>query len=130
MPNNHQLLRAYVAGSESAFRELVRSYVQLVYSAALRLVNGDASLAQDVTQIVFADLAREAGNISDRVMLGGWLHRHTCFVASKLMRTERRRRQREKLAMEMNAGPGHSETNLAQVAPILDEAIDQLGAQD
>ena len=63
-------------------------------------------------------------------MLGGWLHEHTRFVAGKLMRTERRRQLRERQAAEMNAIEDHSESNLAQVAPVLDEAIGQLDAED
>src|SRR4029077_8388761 len=126
-----QLLAEYATtGSEAAFRELVACYVDLVYSAAVRLVNGDTHLAQDVTQTVFADLARMARKLSREVMLGGWLHRHTCFVASKTMRGERRRRARERQSVEMNALQDHTETGLARVAPILDEAINQLGAAD
>jgi DNA-directed RNA polymerase specialized sigma24 family protein len=88
MTDGQQLLAQYAeSGSEVAFRDLVTRYVDLVYSAAIRLVNGDTHLAQDVTQTVFADLARMARKLSREVMLGGWLHRHTCFVASKTMRS-------------------------------------------
>ena len=93
-------------------------------------MNGDLHLAQDVTQTVFADLSRLARSLSSDVMLGGWLHRHTCFVASKTMRAERRRVARERQAVEMNAIEDHSAANLALVAPVLDEAINQLNAED
>ena len=53
----------------------------------------------------------------------GWLHRDTCFVAGKAMRSQRRRQARERQAAEMNALTDHSQT-LAQIAPVLDEAID------
>ena len=57
MTESQQLLAQYVgSGSETAFRELVTRYVDLVHSAAVRLVNGDTHLAEDVTQMVFADL--------------------------------------------------------------------------
>lgn len=131
MTETKQLLAQYAeTGSEPAFRELTSRYVDLVHSAALRLVNGDLHLAQDVTQTVFADLARLARSLSSDVMLGGWLHRHTCFVASKTMRAERRRVARERQAVEMNAIEDHSAANLALVAPVLDEAINQLSAED
>ncbi len=131
MTEHSTLFAEYVAsGSEQAFRELVARYLDLVYSTAVRLVSGDTHRAQDVAQTVFVDLARKAPALPRDVMLGGWLHRHTCFVASKIMRGERRRQFRERQAVEMNALQDHSEVNLTEVAPLLDEAINQLGAQD
>jgi RNA polymerase sigma factor (sigma-70 family) len=125
------LLAAYAkTGSEAAFRELLTRYVDLVYSAAVRLVGNDADLAKDVTQTVFVDLARKAQDLPQDLMIGGWLHHHTVFVASTLLRSERRRQARERQAIEMNALEDHAKENLAQIAPILDEAIDQLGAED
>ena len=131
MTDSGTLLAEYVKdGSEPAFRELVTRYVDLVYSAAVRLVEGDRHLAEDVAQTVFADLARLARSFPTGVMLGGWLHRHTCYVAATLLRGERRRRARERQAVEMNALQDHSEANLALLAPLLDEAINQLGSTD
>ena len=125
------MLAEYVTdGSEPAFRELVRRYLDLVYSAAARLVQDERHLAEDVAQTVFADLARLAGSLPEDVLLGGWLHRHTCFVAATLLRGERRRRARERQAVEMNAIPDHPEPNLALIAPVLDQAINQLGTAD
>jgi hypothetical protein len=61
---SQELLRAYVPEhSEPAFEQLVRSYIDLVYSAALRRISGATLLAQDVTQIVFTDLARKAASL-------------------------------------------------------------------
>jgi RNA polymerase sigma factor (sigma-70 family) len=118
------------SGSESAFRELVARYIDLVYCTALRLVGGDTHLAQDVAQLVFVDLARKASTLPGDLFLGGWLYRDTCFVAGKIMRGERRRQARERQAAEMNTQPDHSAANLAKVVPILDEAISELGATD
>src|ERR1041385_1710560 len=56
MTDSQTLLAEYAkTGSEDAFRELVKGYIGLVYSSALRLVHGDTHLAQDVTQLVFID---------------------------------------------------------------------------
>src|ERR1035441_1815749 len=131
MTEGQTLLAEYArTGSEAAFAELVRRYVDLVYSAAFRLVEGDRPLAEDVAQTVFADLALMARRLPADLLLGGWLHRHTCLVAATLLRGERRRRARERQAVEMNALQDHSEANLAAVAPLLDEAINQLGTAD
>ncbi len=129
MTDPHALLAEYVRrGSEPAFREVVERYINLVYATAVRLVEGDTHRAEDVAQAVFSDLARLAGTLSPNVMLGGWLHRRTCHVAASLMRSERRRRDREREAM--NTPPESADPGLAEIAPVLDEAINQLGAED
>ena len=64
MMDDEQLLGAYARErSESAFGELVARHIDFVYSTALRVVNGDSHLAQDVAQTVFIDLARKAGSL-------------------------------------------------------------------
>ena len=131
MIDSQKLLAEYVqTGSEAAFRELVTRHVNLVYSAALRLVGGDAHWAEDVAQTVFVDLAGKARTISPDVVLGGWLHRHTCFVAAKTMRGERRRQSRERRAVEMNQLNDNSAADFSSIAPILDEAINELSDED
>src|SRR6058998_1918856 len=92
MTADSQLLRRYTEErAEPAFGELVTRHIDLVYSAALRVVGGDRHLAQDVTQTVFADLARKARSLPRDVVLAGWLYRLACFTAAKTVRTERRR---------------------------------------
>ena len=131
MTESQELIADYVrTGSEAAFRELVTRYVDLVHSTAVRLVDGDIHRAKDVAQMVFLDLARTAHTLSKVIMLGGWLHRHTCFVAGNTMRGERRRKSRERQAVEMNALQNNSREDLKLVAPILDEAINELGEAD
>jgi RNA polymerase sigma factor (sigma-70 family) len=131
MSGTHSLLLEYIQkGSERAFRELVASYINLVFSTALRIVGGDRPMAEDVTQTVFADLARKADLLPKNVRLGGWLHRHTCFVARKALRRERRRVAREQQAVRLHGIEDYTEANLAQLALVLDEAINELGEQD
>src|ERR1700689_3786162 len=78
MSEDAQLLRRYSAErSEAAFAELVGRHVDLVYSAALRLVNGDAHSAQDLTQQVFSELARQARPLAHHPGLVGWLYTTT-----------------------------------------------------
>ncbi len=87
-------------------------------------------LLEDVAQMVFVDLARKARRLPKEVMLGGWLHRHTCFVATNAMRGERRRQSRERQAVEMNALQDNPGADFSLIAPILDEAINELGEAD
>ena len=131
MMDDKQLLGAYARErSESAFGELVTRHIDLVYSTALRVVNGDSHLAQDVTQTVFIDLARKAGSLPDDVALPGWLHRHTWYTATKAVRTERRRQSREQTAKEMRALDDNTRPEWEQVAPYLDESLNQLNPAD
>jgi RNA polymerase sigma factor (sigma-70 family) len=131
MTDSQNLLAEYGRnGSDAAFRELVARFVDLVYSTALRLVDGDTHRAEDMTQTVFVNLARKARTLQADVRLGGWLHRDTYFVATTVMRGERRRQTRERQAVEMNTLEDHSEADFSQVAPLLDEAINELGEAD
>ncbi len=133
MSDDAQLLRQFSReGSEPAFRELVERHLQLVNATARRIVAGDAHLAQDVTQIVFTDLARKAATLPDDVVLGGWLYRHTCYTAMKAIRAENRRRARERTAMETNMlnEDAVRDEQWARLAPVLDDALNQLGEDD
>ena len=131
MTEQQTLLAQYTThGSEEAFGELVTRFANLVYSTAVRLVDGDTHRAEDVVQTVFADLARRAKTLSPEVMLGGWLHRRTCHVAATLMRSERRRQNRERQAAEMHALQEQQAAEYEQIAPILDQVVNQLSAPD
>src|SRR5688572_21284831 len=122
MSDEQQLLRKYIEqSSEEAFRELVGYHVNFVYSVALRLVNGDSHLAEDVVQTVFADVARKAKRLSNHITLTGWLYRHTCFVSATMIRTEKRRKNRERSAMEIDPPREASEPVWLKLAPSLDE---------
>src|SRR5882762_6636174 len=131
MTEDEQLLRLYAGtGAEAAFSQLVSRHIDLVYSVALRLVGGDAHLAKDVAQTVFIDLSVKAKSLPRRVLLAGWLCRHAFFVASSKVRTEQRRRKREREAVQMNASEDVLEPDWEQLSAILDEALQGLGAID
>ncbi len=129
-----ELLRSYAEDhAEAAFAEIVRRHVDFVYSAALRQVNGDAHLAQDVTQLVFADLARKAAALARHRVLAGWLFTSTRYAAAKLVRGERRRRVREteaELMREILHEDGGDALDWSRKRPVLDEALAELGDAD
>jgi RNA polymerase sigma factor (sigma-70 family) len=134
MTDDSTLLRRYAQNrSESDFAELVRRHLNLVYSAALRQVNGDTHLAQDVTQLVFTDLARKAARLADHRVLAGWLFSSTRFAAAKLVRGVRRRqiREQEALLMQENSpSDPAAQFDWERVRPILDEVLAELDERD
>jgi len=127
---DEQLLTDYAESrSESAFAEIVRRHVDLVYSAALRMV-GDAHAAKDVAQGVFVALAANVQNAMGRP-LAGWLHCTARNLAAKVIRTEVRRRAREQEAATMNDLPAPSpELSWERIAPHLDAALGELPEPD
>jgi RNA polymerase sigma factor (sigma-70 family) len=131
MLTDQQLLRDYAEGaSEAAFAEVVRRHLDLVYSAALRMVR-DAQLAEDVTQGVFMAVARNARPLSVRPVLSSWLHRTTQNLAANVVRSEVRRRAREQEAAAMNEVVAHESDAVWQhIAPHLDTALGELSEAD
>src|ERR1051325_375673 len=129
--SDQQLLSCYCEErSEGAFAELVHRHIDVVYSSALRMVR-DPHLAEDVTQAVFAALARQARGLAHRPVLSGWLHRTSQNLAVKMIRSDVRRRAREEEAVAMNElHSTESDAVWEQIAPHLDYALGQLTEAD
>lgn len=124
------LLRQFAqSGSDAAFAELVSRHIGFVYSSALRQV-GDPYQAEEIVQAVFVILAQKAGEITDKTILTGWLFKTTRFVALTHLRTEARRRNREQEAQMQIESQTDSDETWKQLAPLLDEALEQLGETD
>ena len=130
MTTDSELLRQYaVRGDEAAFAQVVRHHANLVYSVALRVAR-DAALAEDVTQIVFTKLARQARMLGGYPTLVGWLHTTTRNTAINAIRGEERRRAREQETLAMQNTETRSDVKWDQLRPILDEAVGELGERD
>jgi RNA polymerase sigma factor (sigma-70 family) len=130
MLDDQELLRAFVrTGSQDAFTALVRQKLPLVLSAALRRTNGDAATAEDIAQAVFSLLARKSGSLLHHPVLTGWLYTTTHHLASKAMRRQTRRRNREArvsaaLLNETDAVPWEN------LRPVVDAAMLELSDDD
>ena len=97
-----ELLRDYALNrSQAAFTALVRRHLDLVFATARRTLGGDAHRAHDVAQLVFLELARRAPTLGGQRVLAGWLYTTTRNTAADVVRSERRRVQREQKAQIM-----------------------------
>jgi len=132
MIDDSQLLRQYVdENSQVAFQKLVERHLDLVFSTALRRT-GDAHRAQDISQIVFATLARKAASLKSHPVLVGWLYSATHRISAVAVRTEVRRQLREQQALLMKEC--HSDRDAAldwsRLRPVLDDAMQCLKHAD
>ena len=124
-----QLLRAYAEGrSEAAFAELVQRHIDLVHSAAVRMVN-DPHLAKDVSQGVFVALAKNAAKLTGHPVLSGWLYLTARNIAAQTVRAEVRRRSREQEGAAMNEHP-ETDASWEEIAPHLDAVLAALNVPD
>jgi RNA polymerase sigma factor (sigma-70 family) len=133
MTEENHLLREYaVSGSEDAFTTIVERYLPLVYAAAFRRVGGSSHSAEDVTQLVFTALARQAPKLTTHPDLTGWLFTTTRFFAANALRSERRRQSREQEAYmtqsHITDDTGHAAS--AHLQPMLDDVLVELSQID
>ena len=140
---DRELLERYLGGGrvgESAFAELVRRHVDMVYAAARRQLGGDAHLAEDVTQAVFTVLARRALRLDRRNVLVGWLYNTARYCAANARKIEARRKHHEAKGGAMDrirranqARPrttGDEDERAAEALPHLDAALSSLSSRD
>ena len=140
MNDDLTLLREYAQGnSEEAFAALVSRHVNLVYSVALRQVR-NADLAGEITQAVFIILARKTGSLGPKTILSGWLCRTARYASANALTIQRRRQRREQEVFMQSqvdqlqddlSRRSEAEVEIwAQIAPLLDGALEQLGQKD
>ena len=128
-PSDDDLIRQYVReGSNPAFTELVRRYLNMVYSAALRQVRS-TTLAEEISQSVFLDLSKNAAKLKSGQPLIAWLYLVTRRTAIDSIRRESRRQAREKVAAEI-ADMKTDPSLWPQIEPLLDEALATLSETD
>jgi RNA polymerase sigma factor (sigma-70 family) len=123
---DQQLLRQYCEQrSQEAFGLLVDRHVGMVYGAAQRMV-GDSHLAEDITQGAFTLLAQKGESVRRSEVVGGWLYNTTRNLAMHALRSEQRRRERERVAAEMQSLGAQSCANdiAAQLEPAMAELDD------
>ena len=112
------VLRKAQRGDERAFTLIIRAYETPVYNYVLRLVGGDRTLAEDMTQEVFLRVFQGLPSFSLRSKFTTWLFQVTKNrVLDELRARERRPR---------------SVCSLDEVAPfeVLDQPLERIEAVD
>ena len=105
-----ELMQEYAdSSSESAFAQLTRRHLNLVYTVALRYA-GNAHDAQDIAQAVFVVLARKIPALRRRATLTGWLYETTRLTSRHVLRTRFRQQRRDQEAF-MQTALDHSATD-------------------
>lgn len=129
--DDRALLRQYATSrADKPFAQLVARHIALVYSAALRRCDGDAHRAQDVVQLVFAALAKNADTLWRHPALVGWLYTATRNAALNLQIAEQRRARRETDAV-MGGDLSHEPAiDWDELRTTLDAAMDELSETD
>ncbi len=111
-------------GNEDAFAEIVRNYQRLVLGAALRRT-GDAELARDVAQQVFATLAAKARTLLGRTNVAGWLYQAASHIGARAAQAEMRRRgAHERSGKEPPISPSEAHW------PLVEDALARLGESE
>jgi RNA polymerase sigma factor (sigma-70 family) len=118
-------------GEQSAFADVVRRHLDLVFATALRKVE-DRGAAQEVAQNVFAVLARKAWRFAPDDSLPAWLHKTALLESKSWLRGELRRRRREETAAALGTTMNTPENQPAfhALVPLLDDALLSLREKD
>lgn len=127
-----KLLAAYLDSgrTESAFVALVERLGSLVFTSALRRT-GNAASAEEITQNVFALLARKAASLGSHPNLSAWVFRTTQLECAKTMRSEmRHQRKLDALASESPTTTADDSAAWLEALPALDDSLDQLAEKD
>ncbi|MCU0750637.1 MAG: sigma-70 family RNA polymerase sigma factor [Akkermansiaceae bacterium] len=128
----NELLSLYIeqSGSEVHFVEIVKGLGGLVYHSALRRT-GNAASAEEITQNVFALLARKAASLRSHPNLTAWVFRTTQLECAKTMRSEmRHQRKLDALASEPPTTTADDSAAWREALPALDASLDQLAEKD
>ena len=128
-PDNSLIAEFNARRSEEAFAALVRQHVNLVFATALRQV-GDAGAAEELTQNVFVALALAAGKLGSHPTIAGWLHQTALNKSSEWLRSELRRRKRERVAVNLDLARAEGDSVWSPLVPLLDEALLELREPD
>ena len=129
--SDEQLIDTFLTGekddSETAFETLVKRHGPMVLGVCRQVLGQDQD-AEDAFQATFFVLARKAGTVQNRAILGYWLYEVAHRTALRARARACRRRAIERQAMEMSSsrdGSGDRDELLSssELRPVLHEEV-------
>jgi RNA polymerase sigma factor (sigma-70 family) len=124
-----QLLERFVASrDEAAFELLLWRHGPTVLGVCRRLLS-DPNDAEDAFQATFLALARKAGSITRREVVGTWLYRVAYRVATRARAERARRASREQGDVDQLLAPAGVDPAWRELRAVLDEEVDHLPAR-
>lgn len=122
-----QLLERFINRRDGdAFAALVARHGPLVLGVCRRILR-DEHAVEDAFQATFLILARKAGSIRDRELLGNWLYGVALRVATRARADAARRRDRERPGdVEEALDRAPSPVDRLDLRPVLDEELARL----
>src|SRR5262245_8040969 len=121
-----ELLESFLTRQdEAAFGALVRRHGPMVLGVC-RWVLGHAQDAEDAFQATFLVLARKAGSLGQRDLVGNWLYGVAYRTARDARARNARRRAREKQVRDLPHPPVEPEPPRPELSPLLDHELSRL----
>lgn len=121
-----QLLERFaVENDEAAFEALVRRHGPMVLRVCRRVL-GNSHDAEEAFQATFIVLARKAGAIGRRELVGGWLHGVASRVAMKARAQALQRREQPTETIAEVAQSEETDPGWKDLRPVLDEELGRL----
>jgi RNA polymerase sigma factor (sigma-70 family) len=118
-----QLLSEFLTcQDQAAFAALVRRHGRMVWGVCQRILR-NVSDAEDAFQATFLILVRRAASLTNRSVLGDWLHGVARRTALNAHRAAARRRAREQSCLR---SPIQTENDRRDWLPLLDEELSRL----
>ena len=111
--------------AEVAFRAMVVRHGPMVLGVCRHVLNQHQD-AEDAFQATFLVLARKAGSIHDRRVLGRWLYEVAYRIAVRAKTNAVRRRTQERQGAEMSVTAPESEAGWNELKPVLHEEVNRL----
>jgi RNA polymerase sigma-70 factor (ECF subfamily) len=122
-PTDQELLESFLAHrDETAFESLLRRHGPMVFGVCRRALRHTQD-AEDAFQATFLVLARKAGAVRPRELLGNWLYGVAHRTAMKARPMNARRRVKERRAAELSGRPTAASDDLLAE---LDDALARL----